>query len=324
MKAIQIAAFGGPDVLQLVELETPVPAAGQARVRVEAAGVNFIETHIRAGAFPMPLPTRLGGEVVGVVDALGPGVDTVRIGDRVAAPLFMVGAFEGYAEHVVLDAALLVAVPPGLAADTASLLLSQGFTAYHLARLFPAGGNAVFVHAAAGAVGSLLLQLLRRQGPRLIVAGAGAAKHAWLKDLGADVVVDYGVPGWVEAVSAAAPDGLDLVFDAAGAEVSKASLGLLGLGGRQIVYGAPTLATLTLGPPEFSAMSMKSQSLHAFSMMPLLASEGLKPAFDALADLIAKGELEARVGERYPLAEAARAHADLEARRTSGKVVLVP
>lgn len=324
MKAIQISAFGGPGVLQLVDVPTPVPGAGQARIKVEVAGVNFIETHMRSGVFPMPLPTGLGGEVVGVVDALGDGISAVRVGDRVAAPLFLSGGFDGYAEYVVTEAAHLLPLPPTLSAEAASLLLSQGFTAWQLAQLFPATGKAVFVHAAAGAVGSLLLQLLRRQAPRLIVAGAGAAKHAALRDLGADVAVDYRVEGWIDAVAAATPDGLDLVYDAAGGEVSKASLGLLGLGGALVVYGAPTLATLSLGPAEISAMSAKSQSLHAFSMMPPLQAQGLGPSFRALADLIARGELWPPAGARYPLAEAARAHADLEARRTTGKIVLVP
>jgi NADPH2:quinone reductase len=319
---MQISQFGGPEVLTLVDVERPEPGVGEARIRVEVAGVNFIEAHMRAGAFPLPLPTILGGEVVGIVEALGPGASGTDLGDRVAAPLFLAGGFGGYAEYAVLNTAMLVKLPADVPAAAASALMSQGYTAFHLARLFPAEGKTVFVHAAAGALGSLLIQLLKRQGARTVIAGAGADKHGLARALGADVAVDYRQPGWADAVRAANPEGVDIIFDAAGGEVSQTGLGLLGPGGRLVAFGAPTLATLSIGPAELGAMSAQNQSLHAFSLMPLLTTHGLGRTMAELIALVQAGDLHVEIGGAYPLADAARAHDDLEQRRTSGKVVL--
>lgn len=315
MKAVLLSQFGGPEALVVNEVEKPHPGPGEMLVRVEAAGINFTDTAQRAGSLgPMPLPLVMGGEVAGTVDALGADVQGVAKGARVAVPLFAHGRMGGYAEYVLAPAAALVPLPDSVSAADAVALMVQGMTALHISRRFAMNGKRVFIHAAGGGVGSLLVQLARHQGAAQILAGAsGAAK---LDGLGADVVpVDYGRDGWTDAIKGKT----DLIFDSAGGSVTAASLSLLAPGGTLVLYGLPSLSGFAITSAETMGLVMANQTVSGFSIMPEI-SPGAVTA--ALADLVALG-IRPRLAS-YRLDDAAKAHADMESRRTRGKVVLLP
>ncbi|MBN9546261.1 MAG: zinc-binding dehydrogenase [Alphaproteobacteria bacterium] len=315
MKAALLSQFGGPEALIVTTVETPRPGPGEVLVRVEAAGINFTDTAQRAGSLgPMPLPLVMGGEVAGTVEALGADVQGVAKGARVAVPLFAHGRMGGYAEYVLAPAAALVPLPDDLAAADAVALMVQGMTALHLSRRFAMRGKRVFIHAAGGGVGSLLVQLARQQGASEILAGAsGAAK---LDGLGADVTrIDYGQGGWTDAIK----DKVDLIFDSAGGAVTAASLSLLAPGGTLVLYGLPSLSGFAITGAETMGLVMANQTVSGFSIMPEISPAAVAAA---LADLVALG-VRSRLAT-YRLDDAAKAHADMEARRTRGKVVLLP
>lgn len=317
MKTARLSQFGGPETLVLAEVEKPRPGPGDVLVRVEAAGVNFTDTAQRAGAFgPMPLPLVMGGEVAGTVEAVGADVRGVTAGTRVAVPLFAHGRMGGYAEYVTAPAAALVPLPDSVSAADAVALMVQGMTALYISRRFPMGGKRVFIHAAGGGVGSLLVQMARQQDAARILAGAsGAAK---LEGLGADVVpIDYGQGGWIDTVKAGG--GADLILDSAGGAVTAASLSLLAPGGELVLYGLPSLSSFAMTGSDAMGLVMANQKLSGFSIMPEITPDAVKAALNDLFAL----NLSPRLAT-YRLDEAADAHADIEARRTKGKVVLVP
>jgi NADPH2:quinone reductase len=319
MKAALLSQFGGPQALVVTEVEKPHPGPGEVLVRVEAAGVNFTDTAQRAGSFgPMPLPVVMGGEVAGTVEAVGADARGVAIGTRVALPLFAHGRMGGYAEYVAAPAAALVPLPDGVGATDAVALMVQGMTALHISRRFPMTGKRVFIHAAGGGVGSLLAQLARHHGAAKIFAGAsGAAK---LEGLGADVVpVDYGQDGWIDKVKAGG--GADLILDSAGGAVTAASLSLLAPGGELALYGLPSLSSFAMSGSDAMGLAMANQKISGFSIMPEITPDAVKAA---LTDLFALGGSLRPKLTTYRLSDAAKAHADMEARRTVGKVVLVP
>ena len=321
MKAAILNQFGGPDALVITEVEKPRPAEGEVLVRIEAAGVNFTDTGQRAGSLgPMPLPLVMGGEVAGTVEALGAGVRDVALGARVAAPLFAYGRMGGYADYVAAPAAALTPLPDGLSAAQAVALMVQGMTALHMSRRFAMTGRRVFIHAAGGGVGSLLVQLARHQGAAKILAGAsGAAK---LDRLGADIApIDYGRDGWTDGIKA--DGGADLIFDSAGGVATAASLSLLAPGGQLVLYGLPSLSSFAMSGAEAMGLVMANQSVSGFSIMPEVKPDAVKAALRELFALTRDGVLKPRLAT-YPLNDAAKAHADMEARRTMGKVVLVP
>ena len=321
MKAARLSQFGGPEALVLAEVEKPRPGAGEVLVRVEAAGINFTDTAQRAGSLGlMPLPLVMGGEAAGTVDAVGADVRGVTVGARVAVPLFAHGRMGGYAEYVLAPAAALVQLPDGVgAADTVALMV-QGMTALRIGRRFPMTGKRVFIHAAGGGVGSLLVQLARHQGAAEILAGAsGAAK---LEGLGADVIpVDYGRDGWSDAIKARG--GADLILDSAGGAVTAASLSLLAPGGTLALYGLPSLSSFAVTGAEAMGLVMANQTVSGFSIMPEITPGAVAAALADLFALARDGVLRPRLAV-YRLDEVAKAHADMEGRRTMGKVVLVP
>ena len=206
MRTVQMNRFGGPEVLEIVERPTPLPRPGQALIRVRAAGVNFADTLMRQNRYPLTpeLPSVLGTEVAGTIERLGDEVEGLETGMRVAAPLFAAGEyFGGYAEHVLIDAGYVVPLPDALSFETATALMVQGLTALYLTRQAPPRGRTVLVNAAAGGVGTLLVQLARRAGAKRVIAAASSArKLAATQALGADAGVDYTQPGWVEEVLA--------------------------------------------------------------------------------------------------------------------------
>lgn len=331
MRAVEFAAFGGPEVLREVERPKPVPGPGEVLVRVAFAGVNFAETMVRAGApfGPVTFPEIMGSEVSGVVEALGPGVTAPAVGTRVTAPLLRDGGHwykGGYAEFAVAQAAYAVPLPAGLDPAQSLALLSQGITAYLL--LHDAApvraGETVLVHAAAGGIGSLAVQLARRFGAGKVIGTVGGAdKCAFVRELGADLAIDYDQPGWTDAVLAATGGkGADLILDSVGGQISAASFACMAPGGRLVAFGISSGGFPQLGPAEWSRLLMQNQSLIGFGSFSWIADPKAAHALlDELFRIAASGELRIETVE-FPLADAAAAHRAIEARATRGKVVL--
>ena len=301
MYQVQIDEFGGPEVLHLVEVPDPVRGPGQVLIRTAAAGITFVETQVRAGRSPRPVPPPALPLV------LGNGVEGDLDGRRVVTAT---GGFGGYADQVVVDAAEPYAIPDNLELGWAVALLADGRTALSLARA--AGITAidrVLVTAAAGGVGSLLLQLARADGAGEIIAAASTgAKRALARELGADVAVDY----------AGVTDDLDVVFDGIGGETGRALLARVRPGGRFLAYGAA-------GGSMITPASAPDQGVTVIPGYTLVRSPEDNRALveQALAEAAA-GRLRPLIGQTFPLSRAADAHAAIEARRTTGKTLLIP
>jgi NADPH:quinone reductase len=328
MQAIQFDRFGGPDVLEAVDLPDPVPAPGQVLVGVRAVGVNLSDTLLRENryAFTPPLPWVPGAEVTGVVAAVGEGVDRFAIGDRVAASLFAAGVHSGgYAERVVVDARYLTPIPERLSFEAAAALMVQGLSALGLAQHTPVAGRQVLVNAAGGGVGTLLVQLLRRAGARRIVAAASTAeKRAHAVALGADAAVDYTAADWTDRVRELTGGGPDVVYESVGGTITTDSLALLAPRGVLVVYGALNIQSFALGVPQLLQMMFRNQAVLGFATVPLLTPERLDADLRTLFRLAADGALKVHVGGRYALADAAGAHRALGSRHAIGKLVLTP
>lgn len=326
MRAIQLNRFGGPDVLEIVEMPKPLPQAGEVLIRVHAAGVNFFEVLMRGDRYAVTpqLPMVLGVEAAGTVEALGQGVDASLTGRRVAAPLFAsTHPFGGYADYVTIDAKLAVPLPDALSFEDATALMVQGLTAFHLLRQSPPAGKSVLVTAAAGGVGSQLVQLAKRQGASAVIAVASSgAKLDLALSLGADAAVDYSMSDWPARVrEAAGGAGVDIIYDIVGGSMTAASLQALAPGG-ELVFAA--LGRYTIGAAELETMITRNQSLRGFALLPLLSADGLSASLSELFHLAASGQLAVTQGGRYPLDQAAEAHRSLEERSSTGKVVLIP
>jgi NADPH:quinone reductase len=307
--------FGGPEVLALVELPMPEAAPGEVLIRVARAGVNFADTHTRTNSYvrKATLPLIPGGEVAGVRE------DT---GERVIA---LTGT-GGYAEYVTAPAELVFGIPDGLDDGTALALLIQGLTAWHLYRTAGrvAAGESVVVHAAAGGVGSLAVQLGHPLGAgRVIATASSAEKRALALELGADVAVDSTPEGLTERlIEANEGRAVDVVFEMAGGETFEASYRALAHFGRVVICG---IATQEPNRVSTGSLLRHSRALVGFYLFHCLEREGMFS--DALAELFARaarGELRAVVGHTYPLTAAAQAHIDLRERRTTGKLLLDP
>ncbi len=323
MHAVVIEEFGGPEVLRSTAVDRPEPGPGQVLVRVAAIGLNYGEVMARAGNYPAlpPLPAVLGSELVGVVEEVGDGADPGLVGRRVVT----MRAVDAYAEFAVAPAAGVTPVPDGIPDERAAAVLVQGLTALGIvrdaARLQP--GEVVLVPAAAGGVGTLLVQLAKAAGAVVVAAASSPAKLDLARRLGADATVDYTRDGWVDEVRAAFPDGLHAVLEATGGEVAAQALSLLRpVVGRMVLYGGASGVPPAFGPLD---LVFGNLTVTGFALPPLLAVPGWYD--EAVADLlgrVADGRLEVVVGERVPLAEAARAHARMQERGSTGKVVLVP
>jgi NADPH2:quinone reductase len=320
LKAIQIAKTGGPEVLEYVELPAPTPGAGQALVRVEASGVNFIDTYLREGRYPAALPFIPGQEAAGVVAGVGEGVTGFREGDHVA----WTGTRGTYAEFAVAPASELLHVPAGLSSEQAAAALTQGFTAHYLAHDTYAiqSGDTVLVHAGAGGVGLLLTQMAKRLGAAVITTVSTEEKAALSREAGADHAILYTQQNFREEVLKIAPGGLPVVYDSVGKTTFEDSLKCLRPRGLMALYGASSGAVPLMDP-----IRLMNGSLY-------LTRPTLKDYVRTRAELekraedvfgwVASGELKLRMEHRYALAEAAQAQRDLEARKTTGKVLLVP
>lgn len=325
MKAVQLNRFGGPEVLEIVETPTPAPQPGEVLVCVQAAGINFFEILMRQDRYAVTpeLPMMLGVEAAGVIDALGDGVASPAVGSRVAVPLFAIGRSGGYAEYVVADAASVVPLPDDLSFEDATALMVQGLTALHLVRQSPPNAKAVLVNAAAGGVGSLLVQLARDSGARLVIAAAGSdEKRELALALGADIAVDYSSPDWVERVrEATGGRGAEIIYEFIGGSFTKACLDALAPSG-ELVFGA--LGRFRLDQAAMDGLFAQNQSVKGFALLPLLTPDTLKTDLGWLFDEAANGRLKVIQGGRYLLDRAADAHRAVERRETVGKVVLIP
>ncbi|WP_343714668.1 zinc-binding dehydrogenase [Inquilinus sp.] len=326
MKAVQFSRFGEPEVLETVERPTPQPRPGEVLVRVRAAGVNYFETLMRRNLYAVTpeLPMVPGVEVAGEIEAVGEGVDPVLSGSRVAVPMFAIGRPNGgYAEYLAVEAASVVPVPEDLSFEDAVALLVPGLTALHLVRRSPPRGRTVLVTAAAGGVGSLLLQLAWRAGAeRVIAVAGGAGKLDVARSLGADLGIDYREPGWAAQVRDATDGrGADIAYDTVGGVITKACLDALAPAG-ELLFGA--LGRFDLTAAELEGMLFRNQSLKGFALLPLLTPESLRADLAELFALAATGALRVIQGGRYRLDQAAEAHRALEDRGSTGKVVLIP
>jgi NADPH2:quinone reductase len=315
MRAIQVREFGGPEVLELVDLPAPKPRAGEVLIRVCRAGVNFADTHQRRDEYlaAAELPLVPGAEVAGVRE------DT---GERVVA---MTGT-GGYAEFATAPEGLTVPIPDGVDDGTALALVLQGLTAWHLYRTSGrvSRGESVVVHAAAGGVGSLAVQLGRPMGAGRVIATASTEeKRAVARELGADAAVDAAPEGLADRlVEANLGRRVDVVFEMAGGEVFEQSLHALGPFGRLVAYGNASGRVNRVGT---GRLMRRSAAVVGFWLMHCVSRPEM--VREPLADLFARaarGELRPIVGGTYPLSDAARAHEDMQARRTTGKLLLDP
>jgi NADPH2:quinone reductase len=322
MKAIRVDGFGGPEVLRLAEVPDPAPGPGQVVVRVEAAGVNFIDVYHRTGLYPNPLPLVPGSEGAGVVAERGPGVATLREGDRVA----WTGILGSYAERVALPADRAILVPSGVATGTAAAVMLQGLTAHYLSTsTFALGkGHACLVHAAAGGVGLLLVQMAKKRGARVIGTVGTEAKAALARGAGADEVILYTHEDFLDAVKRLTGGrGVDVVYDSVGKATAEKSLDCLAPRGMMVFFGnasgpVPPIDPLTLSR-KGSLFLTRPLLVHHIADRASLEAR----AADVLGD-VAAGRLSVRIDRTLPLAEAAEAHRALEGRLTAGKVLLVP
>jgi NADPH2:quinone reductase len=321
MKAIRFEATGGPEVLRLVDVPSPEPGPGQVVIRVEAAGLNFIDVYQRTGLYAVPLPRTPGLEGAGVVESLGPGVTGLSTGDRVAWS----STPGSYAEEAVVPADVLVKVPPGVESRTAAAVMLQGMTAHYLVEtvylLKP--GNACLVHAAAGGVGLLLVQMAKRKGARVFATVSTEEKAVLARGAGADTVILYTEQDFAAEVKKRTDGrGVDVVYDSVGASTFEKGLECLAPRGMMALFGQSSGVVPPFSPSLLARASLFLTRPTLFHYIADRASLEWR-AGDVLGQ-VASGQLAVRIGGTYPLAEAAEAHRALEGRRTTGKVLLLP
>lgn len=323
MRAVVVEQTGGPEVLLVKDLEPPVPGPGEVLVEVAAAGVNFIDIYKRTGVYAMELPFVSGSEGAGRVSALGEGVTGVAVGDPVAWAMVDGG---GYAEQVVVPADRVVPVPDGTDLETAAAVMLQGMTAHFLSEsTYPArAGQTALVHATAGGVGLLLTQMLSAKGVRVIGTTSTQEKEDLARRAGADEVVRYTETDLVEEVRRLTGGrGVDVVYDGVGRATFDAGLDVLVPRGMMVLFGAASGPVPPLDPQVLN--SKGSLYLTRPSLTHYIATrEELLERAGAVLGRVASGALDVRVGSRYSLEEAGRAHEDLAGRRTTGKLLVVP
>ncbi|GAA4668309.1 zinc-binding dehydrogenase [Streptomyces chumphonensis] len=327
MRAVRIHEYGAPDTLQVEEVPIPQPGPGQVLIRTEAISVGFAQTQMRRNIFPAPMwrpefPIVLGGDVIGRVAAVGPDAPGVGVGDRIGA-FTLHGA---YADYVVVDAATLVSVPEGLDAAVATAIPSPGpIAAGTLATAALRPGESVLVHAAAGGIGHLAVQLAKRAGAGLVIATAGApGKREFARSIGADVVVDYRQESWAETVRETAGDrGVDVILDSVGGEVLRQGVQLLGPFGRLVFYGS---AGGGLDVPRISPMEligMKFLTGFALSQWRAARHADYLRHHGVLAGALAEGSITHAIHATLPLERVAEAHRMIEERSHIGRIVLL-
>lgn len=326
VQALQIQRFGGPEQMQLVEIEVGEPGPGEVRIRHQACGLNYIDVYQRTGLYPNPLPLTLGMEGAGVIEAVGAGVTHLRVGDRAAYASAKPGA---YSEQRVMDARHVCQLPEDVAFDTAAGMMLKGLTAqYLLKKTLPVeglqAGDAVLFHAAAGGVGLIACQWAKALGLQLIGTAGGAAKCALALEHGAAHVIDYTREDFVARVKdITAGRGVKVVYDSIGKDTFEKSLDCLRPFGLLASFGNASGPVLPFAPALLGAKG----SLY-LTRQTLFTHIATREATQAMADdlfaVVQSGAVKIRVGQRYALADAAQAHRDLEARQTTGSTVLMP
>jgi NADPH2:quinone reductase len=322
MKAIRVASFGGPEVLRLEDVPTPAPGPGQVLVKVEAAGLNFIDVYHRTGLYSNPLPFTPGPEGAGTVAALGPGVSGFRPGDRVA----WASGLGSYAEQALVPAAQLVPVPSGVDTRTAAALMLQGMTAHYLSEsTYPLkAGDTCLIHAAAGGVGLLLVQMAKQRGARVFGTVSTDEKAALARGAGADEVIRYTKADFLAEVKRLTEGrGVQVVYDSVGQSTFEKSLDCLALRGMLVLFGQSSGPVPSFNPSLLAAKG--SLFLTRPTLFHYVADRAsLEARAGAVLGLAASGRLKVRIERTFPLAEAAEAHRTLEGRKTTGKVLLLP
>lgn len=321
MRAIQVARLGHPEVLELTEIPDPEPGPTDLLVRTDAIGVNFIDTYFRTGVYPHPLPYVPGDEGSGVVEAVGADVRDFVPGDRVA----WCGATDNYAEKVVVPNEIAIAVPEGVPAPQAASALAQGLTAHYLAySTYPVqSGDTVLVHAGAGGVGLLLTQLATKLGARVFTTVSSDAKEKLSREAGAAEVLRYDDDIAARVRELTDGEGVAAAYDGVGAATFDASLASVRIRGTLALFGAasglvPPFDPQRLNPAGSLFLTRPTLAHYVRTRQELTWRAG--EVFGAVAD----GSLNVRVGAQYPLERAADAHRDLEDRKTTGSVVLIP
>ena len=322
MKAIQVAKTGGPEALTLVDVPIPSPKPNEALVQIKAAGVNFIDVYFREGRYPAPLPFINGQEAAGVVTEVGADVTTVRPGDRVA----YTGAIGSYAEYATVPADRLVKIPDGLDFEHAAAAMLQGMTAHYLCystyKLQP--GESALVHAAAGGVGALLVQMCKGIGARIIATAGTHEKAQIAREAGADHCIVYTEEDFeTETKRLTENKGVHVVYDGVGKATFDKDLNVLRPRGYLVLFGGSSGAV-----PPFDLIQL-SQKGSLYITRPTLGHytatrEELEWRAGDVLGWISNGDLKLRIHKTYPLAEAVQAHRDLEGRKTMGKLLLIP
>jgi len=322
MKAIQVFQTGGPEVLTLVELPVPEPRPNEAVVQIEAAGVNFIDVYFREGRYPAPLPFVNGQEAAGIVVATGANVSNVTVGDRIAYS----GALGSYAEYAAVPADRLVKIPDQLDFNQAAAAMLQGMTAHYLSHsTYPVkSGETALIHAAAGGVGLLLVQMRKLIGGRVIGTVGSEEKAKLARGAGADDVIIYTEQDFeTETKRLTEGKGVHVVYDGVGKDTFAKDLNVLRPRGYLVLFGGASGAV-----PPFDLLELtKHGSLFVTrpSLQHYIATrEELEQRSNEVLQMIVRGDLKLRIHKTYPLAEAETAHRDLEGRKTTGKLLLIP
>lgn len=321
--AIRVEEFGGPERMKWVEVDLPAPGKGEVRLESRACGVNYIDVYHRTGLYPMPLPTGIGLEACAIVEQVGEGVTALKPGDRVAHGTGPLGA---YTQARNFPADKLIKVPDSIDDHTAAAMMLQGMTVeYLIHRTYPvAKGDWVLLHAAAGGIGTIASQWLRQLGAQIIGTAGSPEKLELAKAQGCHHVVNYRTEDWVKRVKEiTGGQGCAVVYDGVGKDVFLQSLDCLRPRGYMVTFGNAS------GPvPDISPLILAQKGSLFLTRPSLMAYTATRAELELSAgrviEAITKGWVKMKVGHTYPLREAARAHADLEARRTAGSIVLLP
>lgn len=320
MKAIRVEQVGDPDVLQYMDVPTPEPGPGEARVKIDVAGVNFIDTYHRRGWYPLPLPFTPGVEGAGTVDAVGEGVTDVAVGDPVAYGM----STGSYAEYATVPAHLLVKRSDGVSAQQGAAAMIQGMTAHYLAcSTYPLQeGDTCLIHAAAGGTGALLVQIAKLRGARVIGTVSTEEKEQIAREAGADEIIRYTEADFEEGVSYLTDGkGVEVVYDSVGIATFDKSLNCLKPRGYMVLFGQASGVVPSFDPQilnQKGSLFLTRPTLGAY----ILTREELESRANDIFGWIADGSLKIRIDRTFALSDAKGAHEYLEARKTKGKVLL--
>jgi len=322
-KVIRISRVGGPEVMELLDVEVPAPAAGEALIRQAAIGLNYVDVYHRTGLYPLALPSGLGAEGAGVVEAVGDNVTHVKPGDRVA---YAAGPVGGYAERRTLPAALLLKLPDAVDFETAAAMMLRGLTVQYLfRRTFPLhGGETILFHAAAGGVGLIAAQWARAIGVTMIGTVSSDAKADLARAHGVAHIINYGREDCAARTRAlTGGQGVPVVYDSVGAATFQGSLDALARLGSLVSFGNAS------GPvPAFTLQELARRGSLTISRPSLYDHVVRRDVLEGMAgelfEMVTSGKVKIQIGQSYALRDAAQAHRDLEARRTVGSTLLVP